>query len=492
MTIQQETPEAAAVNGATSAAAPARTATLEQQARQLADGQISSVDLVERALNAIDQTQGDINAFRAVRHEAARAEAAEADRRLAAGERLPLLGVPVCVKDDIHVAGESTEIGAPGNFPVQTEDCAMVTRLRDAGAVIVGKTTCPELAMWPVQDSKATDTTRNPWNLEHTPGGSSGGVAAAVAAGIVAGGIGSDGAGSVRIPAAWNHLVGIKPQNGRISTWPNPDMVNGLTVLGPLARTVRDAALLLDVTTGSEAGDLDRPAPPAESYLSASERDPGRLRIGLSFDHAFSGFPSQMHHEVRMQTKRLGDVLREAGHEVVDVSMPYGLLFGATFMPRSMGGLKSVADELVPDHSLLDPRTRTNLRTGTALGGPILRWARRQEPRLRRRMGRLFERVDVVIAPTTARPPLPARALRGLSASKTDSVIINACPMTWPWNVLGWPGVNVPAGFTSDGLPIGVQLLGSDSTESTLISLAAQLEAVEQWQQHWPPHAVAI
>lgn len=462
------------------------TAGVEQQAELLAAGAVTSAELVEHSLDAIEQTQSTLNAFRAVRAGAARDEAAEADRRLAGGERLPLLGVPIAIKDDIDIAGETTEIGCPGSFPAQTADCVMVERLRAAGAIVVGKTTCPELAMWPVTDSLASDTTRNPWDLERTPGGSSGGAAAAVAAGIVAGAIGSDGAGSVRIPAAWNHLVGIKPQVGRISTWPLPEMVNGLAVLGPLARTVRDAALLLDVTSGNEPGDLHRPAPVGDGgFRAAADRDPGRLRIGVSYDHAFSGFPSKMHPAIRAQTERLAGVLRELGHRVVDVRVDYPLLFGATFMPRSMGGLYELAKTL-PDRSLLDTRTRQNLRTGALLSGPILRWARRQEPRLHRSIGRLYDDVDVVLMPTTAQPPLPARALRGLSGTKTDAVVVGACPMTWPWNVLGWPGVNVPAGFTDDGLPIGVQLLGNDSSEELLISLAAQLEGVERWDERWP------
>lgn len=476
--------------GAAKASAGAeRPAGLEEQAAHLAAGRITSAELVERTLSAIAETQERLNAFRVVREEEARVEAAEADRRLAAGERLPLLGVPVAMKDDMDIVGQTTEIGCPGEFAVKTEDCAHVKRLRAAGAIIVGKTTCPEMAMLPVQDSAARGTTRNPWGLEHTPGGSSGGVAAAVAAGVVAGGIGSDGGGSVRIPAAWTHLVGIKTELGRISTWPYPEMVNGLTVMGPLARTVRDAALLLDVVSGNEPGDMHRLAPPPESFLSATERDPGRLRVALAAKPPFSWFPSKLDPQVRGPFEHIADVLRELGHEVFEEDFKYRLI-GANFMPRAMNGLRKAAWE-VSDHSVLDPRVRANIRLGKVLDGPFLKAARAWQPHIQRRVGSIFDRADVVLAPTTAKPPVGAQALRGLSATKTDRLVVGACPYAWPWNAMEWPGVNVPAGLTADGLPVGVQLLGPGGSEPLLISLAAQLEEIERWQEKWPPNVAS-
>lgn len=458
---------------------------LEEQARQLAADELSSVELIERTLAAIERTEPQLNAFRVVRREQARAEAVRADQRLNAGERLPLLGVPVAIKDDSDIVGETTPIGCPGDFPVKTESCAMVNRLQDAGAIIVGKTTCPELAMLPVQDTEEFGTTRNPWNLERTTGGSSGGAAAAVSAGVVPAAIGSDGAGSVRIPAAWCHLVGVKPQVGRITTWPHPEMVQALTVHGPLARTVRDAALLLDVASGNEAGELHKPAPPAESFRAAADRDPGRLRIALAWKHAFSWFPSKLDPEIRGAVERIAGVLGDLGHDIHEEEMKYRLI-GASFLPRAMRGLRDQAYE-VPDNSLLDPRVRHNLAIGKLLSGPTLKAARAWQPRLEQRIGGIFDQADVVIAPTTAKPPLGAQSLRGLSATKTDRLIIDACPYTWPWNVLGWPGISVPAGLTASGLPIGVQLLGPAGSEELLISLAAQLEAVEHWDELWPP-----
>ncbi|NUS18161.1 MAG: amidase, partial [Streptomyces sp.] len=215
-----------------------RAAGLTESARALAEGETTSRALVEQALARIEATQPSLNAFRIVRAEAALAEADAADRQLAAGVRKPLLGVPVAVKDDMDVAGEPTAFGCDGEFPPVAEDGEAVRRLRAAGAVVVGKTNTCEFGQWPFTEGPAFGATRNPWHPEHTPGGSSGGSAAAVAAGLVPAALGSDGAGSVRIPASWTHLVGIKPQRGRISTWPRGESFQGITVNGTLARTV--------------------------------------------------------------------------------------------------------------------------------------------------------------------------------------------------------------------------------------------------------------
>jgi amidase len=310
-----------------------------------------------------------------------------------------------------------------------------------------------------------------------------------VAAGLFAAGIGSDGAGSVRIPASWTNLVGIKPQRGRISTWPDAEAFEGLTVNGPLARTVADAALLLDVTSGAHAGDIHTPPAPRRPFREAADRQPRRLRIALSTKPAFSGFPTALDPQVIAGLDRLAATLTDLGHDVVRAEPGYGLI-GLSFMPRSHAGLR-LWQGRVPDPTLLDARTRENCRNGRFMGGPILRAARAHERRLHRQVGAIFDRFDVVLAPTTAQPPLRIGVTDGLSGWGTDRVIIQACPYAWPWNVLGWPGVNVPAGFTSDGLPFGAQLLGPASSEELLISLAAQLESVERWYENVPPHAFA-
>ncbi|MEU9790466.1 amidase [Streptomyces sparsogenes] len=463
---------------------------LSEQVKALADGEVSSRALVERALDRIAATQGTLNAFRRVRAEAALCEADEADRLLAAGRRLPLLGVPIAVKDDADVAGEPTAFGCCGEFPPKTEDCEAVRRLRAAGAVVVGKTNTPELGQWPFTEGPAFGLTRNPWNREYTPGGSSGGAAAAVAAGVVPAALGSDGAGSVRIPAAWTHLIGIKPQRGRVSTWPEAEAFNGITCHGPLARTVGDAALLLHAASGNCPGDLHQP-PPVD-VLSAVRRDPGRLRIALSLKPAFTGTPKQLDPVVRAAVLRLAERLTALGHEVAEAEPRYGVGVGLSFLPRAMAGLWEWSAH-VPDRTLLDVRTLTAVRHGRLLGGGPLRLARAAEGPLRRRVGEIFSRegFDVVLSPTTATPPLRIGAMAELNGWHTDRAVIAACPYAWPWNVLGWPGVNVPIGFADEEgtLPLGAQLLGPANSEPRLISLAAQLEADQRWYERWPAGA---
>ncbi|MFF5188103.1 amidase [Streptomyces sp. NPDC000345] len=467
---------------------PDRAAGLAETARALAAGEVSSRTLVERTLARIEATQGTLNAFRIVRTEAALAEADAADRELAAGTRRPLLGVPVAVKDDMDVAGEPTAFGCAGTHPAVARDGEAVRRLRAAGAVIVGKTNTCELGQWPFTEGSAFGATRNPWNPEHTPGGSSGGSAAAVAAGLVPAALGSDGAGSVRIPASWTHLVGIKPQRGRVSTWPRGESFQGITVNGTLARTVGDAALLLDAASGNH--DLDPHRPPAIDASAAVGRDPGRLRIALALKPPFTAVPARLAPEVRARVVELASHLAGLGHEVEEADPPYGRI-GLTFVPRATAGIAEWVAE-APFPALLDPRTRGAARLGRLLGGAPLRAARRAEAVLHRRIGGFFASYDVVLAPTTAAPPPRIGAMMNLSGFATDRAIIAACPYAWPWNVLGWPGVNVPAGFTPDGLPVGAQLLGPAHSEPLLLSLAAQLEAELRWYETRPPETAGV
>ncbi|MER6083393.1 amidase [Streptomyces sp. NPDC001833] len=465
-----------------------RSAGLAESVRALAAGELTSRRLVEECLARIEATQGSLNAFRIVRRTAALAEADAADRELAAGVRRPLLGVPVAVKDDTDVAGEPTAFGCPGEFPPAAEDGEAVRRLRAAGAVIVGKTNTCELGQWPFTEGPAFGATRNPWQPLHTPGGSSGGSAAAVAAGLVPAALGSDGAGSVRIPAAWTHLVGIKPQRGRISTWPRGESFQGITVNGTLARTVADAALLLDAASGNHPQDPHRPAP--LTLGDAVGRDPGRLRIALSLKPPFTALPARLQPELRTRVLELADRLAALGHTVEEADPPYGQI-GLTFVPRATVGIAERVRE-APHPGLLDRRTLEAARLGRLLGGAPLRAARHAEAALRARIGAFFTSYDVVLAPTTAAPPPRVGALLGLGQFATDRAMIAACPYAWPWNVLGWPAVNVPAGFVGDGLPVGAQLLGPADSEPLLVSVAAQLEAELRWHELWPPQATAV
>lgn len=469
--------------GSTTRSGSQRLPTLTDLLYQLASHSVNSVELARRSLDAIDSSQSTLNAFRVVLRESALADAAEADRRRAAGHTAPLLGIPIAVKDDVDVAGVPTAFGTSGHVRPATGDAEVVRRLKAAGAVIVGKTNTCELGQWPFTSGPGFGHTRNPWSRRHTPGGSSGGSAAAVAAGLVTAAIGSDGAGSVRIPAAWTHLVGIKPQRGRISTWPLPDAFNGVTVNGVLARTVADAALVLDAASGNVEGDLHKPSPVKTSdYVGIA---PGPLKIALSTRFPYTGFRAKLHPEISAATRRVGEDLELLGHTVVPGNPDYGLRMSFDFLARSTAGLWEWEERLGDDVDL-DPRTVSNLRVGHILSQAILRSSLRHEAATQRRVGSIFNIVDVVLAPSTAQPPPTTRAFDRLSGLATDRAIVTACPVTWPWNLLGWPSINVPAGFTADGLPIGVQLMGPANSEGMLISLAAELEAVSGWATKQP------
>ena len=214
-------------------------------------------------------------------------------------------------------------------------------------------------------------------------------------------------------------------------------------------------------------------------------RDPGKLRIALSLDIPFTATPSKLDRQVVAAVENVAAALSRLGHDVVVDNPRYGLLFGLNFLPRSMSGLEDWRRRF-PDPSLLDHRTLENARHGRMLHGLPLAAARKAEPRIRRRIGKIFDRVDLVLAPTTATPPVPVYALDGLSGWQTDKAITAFCPMTWPWNVLGWPSANVPAGFTTDGLPLGAQLMGNANSEPLLVAVAAQLEAESQWTGKQP------
>ena len=278
------------------------------QARMLADGEVSAPELLEVYLERIARLDSQLRSYRVVLTDKARDEADAAQDRLDAGERLPLLGVPIAIKDDVDVAGEVTTCGSAGHRPAATVDAAVVRRLRAAGAVIIGKTAVPELMIFPFTESLTFGATRNPWNPKRTPGGSSGGSAAAVAAGLASLALGSDGGGSIRIPSSWCGLFGLKPQRDRVSLEPHDNAWYGLSVNGPIARSVLDAALFLDATNTV-------PGPEGE-FVAAATHEPGKLRIALS-----TKVPTAA--AVRVGSRRAdggrqaGALLRELGHEVV-------------------------------------------------------------------------------------------------------------------------------------------------------------------------------
>jgi len=453
-----------------------------RQAELVRAREVSSRELVELYLERIERLEPELNAFRIVLAERALADADRAESRRGAGEERPLLGVPIAVKDTQDLAGEITAHGTAAHDAPAREDCEAVRRLRAAGAVIVGKTNTPELAIVGATEGPAFGVTRNPWNTGRTPGGSSGGSAAAVAAGLVAAATASDGAGSIRIPASNCGLFGLKPQRGRVSLMPHSQHWNGMSVLGFETLSVADTALLLDVAAGPASGDAHTPPPPRRPFAEAAARRPGELRIGVS---ARPLVPALVDRQVRRVLDETAELLRSLGHRVERADPAYGATSNATTV-RYLRGISDDA-RAIPRPDRLQRRTRGFVRMGSLLPDRLLDWARGREAADAARLGRIFENHDVLLTPVAARPPVGATRWEGLSAPRTALEMSGVYPYTIQWNHTGQPAAAIPAGFSDDGLPIGMQLVGRPNDESTLLSLAAQVEAERAWAEPRPP-----
>ena len=465
------------------------TATAEQELAFAGPGALADLvrrrevtprELVELSLRRIEAIDGRLNAFRVTM----------ADEALAAADAMSspdgrLVGVPIAIKDDMPVAGQSTTRGSRSYATPEAADGEVVRRLRAAGAIPIGITNVPELMIFPWTASAANGVTRNPWDPTRTPGGSSGGSAAAVASGMVPCATGSDGGGSIRIPAACCGLVGMKPTRGRVSSQPAHEGWLGLSVFGALARTVADSALLLDVIHGSLPGDADAAPPFTGSYVHAAATPPGRLRIGISRKLP-PGFIARLSSDQRGAWERTGAVLSELGHDVVERDPAYGLV-GIEFTQMWIRGIYEES-RTVPDRSQLEPSTRQ-----LAAAGARLVPGRRREKLLAARPARiarvleLWNEIDVLLMPVLASTAIAAEGAYGKSAPVAIDRSSWFMPFNPLFNVTGQPSIAVPAGFGADGLPLSVQLVGRPGAEDLLYSLAGQLEAARPWAHHRPP-----
>jgi len=433
------------------------TAGAHAQATALADGSVTAPALTEAALARIAAHDQELNSFRVVYADAARAAAEQAQRRLDAGERTPLLGVPVAVKDDQDVEGDITGMGGRPQFPPATHDSPAVARLREAGAVVIGHTNVPDRCLWPFTETLTHGATRNPWNLNHTPGGSSGGSAAAVAAGFVGAATGSDGGGSVRIPAGNCGLYGVKTTRGLVPV--AEEGWQGLSVLGPLGPTPADAAAMLDVMAGENR------------YLAATRIEPQPLRIALSWMTPLGR--AHMVAERKTAVRRFADELRVLGHEVVEADPPLGMRPLPQFLIRYLRGVSGDVERL-PHPEWLEPRTRAVARVGRRVPDGVLRWARDAEAGLRAIMDGFFKDFDVVLQPGITGAPFRIGRFHGSGLLHTWAGVTMAIPYFPLWNTLGYPVVAVPIGLDGAGLPIGAQIGGPEFSEATLLSLAGQ------------------
>ncbi|KQP56804.1 amidase [Agreia sp. Leaf283] len=458
-----------------------------QQAEWVASGEVSARELVEHSLEAIDARNSSLNAVATIMADEARlsADALDAQRR-SSSPLGPLHGVPMVIKEENDIAGIPTRYGSAAYSTPARADSEVVRRLRAAGAVIIGTTRMPEFGIWPFTESEAFGMTRNPWDLDRSPAGSSGGTAAAVAAGLVAAGIGGDGGGSIRLPASWCGLFGLKAQRGRMSLAPNGDLWRSLGVIGPITRTVADSALIHDVITGTTAVDRFHAAPLAGSmYAAATSETVPSLRIMVSTKNP-SGGPSP-DAETTEALKRTAALLATLGHEIIEADPAYPKL-NVPFQLQLSGGIGDEAAR-ADEPRRLESRTRTMLRIGRPLrrlGG----WAERAASRLGEPfLDELFGRVDLLLTPTTPTAAWPIGQLQGAGALAAIRRATPVSSYTSVWNVLGNPAAAVPAGFGADGMPLSVQVIGPPNGELSVLALSAQLERHQPWAGTHPATA---
>lgn len=444
-----------------------------RQAALVSGGDVTSRELTELYLERIARLDPQLNAYRVVLAEPALAEADAADARRGTPGAGALNGVPVSVKDNADVAGEISALGTWANPTPKARDSTLVARLREAGAVVLGKTNVPELMVCCFTETLSFGATRNPWDTTRTPGGSSGGAGAAVAAGLCAVAHGSDGAGSIRIPAAWCGLFGIKPTRDRVTMAPHDGSWNGLSTYGPIARTVADAALFLDVTAGT--GDV---------HARAAAAVPGALRVAVATNLP-PGVMAKPGPDALRALEETKEHLRALGHDVTEVALDYGAGAGPSVMARYLDGVAQDLDAL--EHpERVERRTKGFARLGRAVPQAAVAMAVAEGHAIAERVGRTFAQADVILTPGPAKAPFEVGALQGRGALHTLNAMISRVPYYSVWNASGHPAASVPAGFDAGGLPLAVQLVGRHDDEATLLSLAAQLEQVRPWADRRP------
>jgi amidase len=454
-------------------------------------GELNARELTEASLKRIEALQPTLNAFVHTDPEGALA-AAEA---IGPDDPRPFAGVPIAVKDTAAVAGMPLTMGSElfGDY-APAHDAFVVRRLRDAGFIIVGKTNMPEFGILPVSEPRRFGPVRNPWDTERTPGGSSGGAAAAVAAGLVPLAHGSDGGGSIRIPAACCGLVGLKPSRGRISRGPEGGD-DFLVTDGVLTRTVAETAELLDVLAGYESGDPTWAPPPDEPFAATAAREPGRLRVGVTTDAAIS---ASLDPACEQAANDAAALLADLGHEVEEVEAPwkdrdilrnFTLAFGAPIATGILfGGLVSGRE---PSEELIEPLSWTVWK-GIAERTPVdYLLARARLTTLARKIIALWERYDAVLTPALAQRPVRIGEIDACSDEPWEDFRRSGefTPYTAIFNVTGQPAISLPLFHGDDGLPLGVQLAGRPAGEGQLLSLAAQVEAAHPWAGQSPAAA---
>jgi amidase len=453
--------------------------------------ELSPVAVTDHYLRRTTELNDRVGAFFTVTAELAAEQALAAEKAVVAAEDPaqlpPLTGVPIPIKDLNMVAGVRQTLGSlafAANVP-DTDDY-VVAAIRKAGAVITGKTATPEFGLPCYTETKVGPPARTPWDLSRSAGGSSGGAAAAVAAGLAPAAQGSDGGGSIRIPSSVCGLFGIKPTRGRVSGGPLVPDLDGLGVNGPIARTVADAALLLDVMAGNRLGDMHTqpPLPPGDSFLGYARREPGRLRIGRTLANPVEG--ADVHPDCQLAYEQASTLLASLGHEVEDITPPFGPDV-VPFFEILWGAHATLAPVAPHSEDLLLPLTRYLRGRGQATSAPELIFAQAYLQAVTRAALTALSPYDAVLTPTLAMPPVPVGYFEEVTPAENFERQKRFTPFTAVYNVSGQPAVNVPLHWNAEGLPIGVMLAGRMGEEGTLISLSGQLEQARPWAGRHPP-----
>lgn len=453
--------------------------------------QISALELIDEAIARVDVENPRINAVVTPMFEMARAAAKQPSPG-------PLSGVPYLVKDILaQVEGVRYTAGSRLlSDNVSHADSELVARLRRAGLIFVGKTNTPEFGFLPTTEPVLFGATKNPWALDRTCGGSSGGSAAAVAAGIVPAAHANDGGGSIRIPASCCGLFGLKPTRGRITLGPDlGDIMGGLVCEHAVTRSVRDSALLLDLTQGPAPGDPYFAPPPARPYLQEVGTDPGRLRVAV-VTKAVNGV--DVHPDCLLAVAEAKQLCADLGHEIQETELPIsGDLFTHAFTVLWTAGAALTLDGTAmmtgrtPTRDNIEPLSWALAEAGRAHNASAYLMALSLLQRLTREIARFMADWDVMLCPTLAEPPVPLGTFDSPADNPLDGLMRAAAfsPFTPLQNATGEPAMSVPLHWNAAGLPIGVQFSARYGDEATLFRLAGQLEAARPWAERRPPRA---
>jgi amidase len=459
-------------------------------AQLVRSGQCQARELVEASLRRIDELQPSLNAFTHVAHEAALAAAEE----IRPGDPRPFAGVPIAIKDNRAVAGMPISMGSElFTGVVARHDAFLVRRLREAGFVIVGKTSLPEMGILPTTEPRRFGPTRNPWDLDRTPGGSSGGSGAAVAGGMVPIAHGNDGGGSIRIPAACCGLVGLKAARGRVSVGPDGGQ-SFLVSDGVLTRTVAETAQLLDVLAGYELGDASWASPPPAPFAELAQVELGPCRVGLALTPALIGGSLD---PVCEQAARDGaELLEDLGHQVEEIVPPWGETDLLPDFTRAFGPLTALGTwlggrlaERDPTPEDVEPLTWEMWELARAHDTISLLTAHGRLETVARTIITALAPYDLVLTPALAQPPLHIGELHGLGPDPMAHYRRSGhfTPYTAICNVTGLPAISLPLYQDGNGLPLAIQLIGRPAREDVLLAAATQLEAALPWAGRVPP-----